>query len=261
MLALTALTVLSLWLWTPDVPPATLQARYLTSPSDLRPVGPWQLHVRDSGPPAALPDAPAVVLLHGFASSLQTWDAWAEGLATTHRVIRIDLPGSGLSPPDPAHDYRDERSWQLLIALLDKLGLARASVVGHSMGGLVSLILARDHADVVERLMVVDVPAFFSVLITPFAETMPRRPLEPAPAPEPIVADEPAAAPAPVAAIRALGRPVAVHAADVRAARVKRAKASRSAANPRSTAASRSGGTMTSTTRSTSASSPSSSRA
>jgi len=42
-------------------------------------------------------------------------------------------------------------------------------VVGHSMGGIVSMILARDHPDVVDRLMVVDVPAFFSVLINPFA--------------------------------------------------------------------------------------------
>lgn len=162
MLALTALTVLSLWLWTPDVPPATLQARYLTSPSDLRPVGPWQLHVRDSGPPAALPDAPAVVLLHGFASSLQTWDAWAEGLATTHRVIRIDLPGSGLSPPDPAHDYRDERSWQLLIALLDKLGLARASVVGHSMGGRIAWTFAARHPERIDRLVLVAPDGFAS---------------------------------------------------------------------------------------------------
>ena len=126
MLALGALTLLSLWLWTPDLPRATLEARYLAAPADLRQVGPWQLHVRDSGPPSSAPgksdaqtDAPAVVLLHGFGSSLQTWDIWAQGLAATHRVVRIDLPGSGLSPPDPAHDYRgvtvtsvaEERRW------------------------------------------------------------------------------------------------------------------------------------------------------
>ena len=162
MFALTVLTLLSLWLWTPDVPRATLEARYLAAPADLRQVGPWPLHVRDSGPPAALPDAPAVVLLHGFAASLQTWDAWAEGLAATHRVIRIDLPGSGLSPPDPAHDYRDERSLQLLIALLDQLGLSRASLVGHSMGGRIAWTFAARHPERTDRLVLVAPDGFAS---------------------------------------------------------------------------------------------------
>lgn len=153
VLALTALTLLSVWLWTPDVPRATLEARYLAAPADLRHVEPWQLHVRDSGPSMAAPDAPAVVLLHGFGSSLQTWDAWAEGLAATHRVVRIDLPGSGLSPPDPAHDYRDERSLQLLLALLDHLGLPRVSLVGHSMGGRIAWTFAARHPERTDKLV------------------------------------------------------------------------------------------------------------
>ena len=167
VLALTALTLASLWLWTPDVPRATLEARYLAAPTDLRRVGPWQLHVRDSGAPraataawsdgpaASRTDAPAVVLLHGFGASLQTWDAWAEGLAATHRVVRIDLPGSGLSPPDPAHDYRDERSLQLLMALLDDLGLPRVSLVGHSMGGRIAWTFAAQFPERVDKLVLV----------------------------------------------------------------------------------------------------------
>ena len=162
VLALTALTLLSLWLWTPDLPRATLESRYLASPADLRQVGPWQLHVRDSGPPSSAPgksdaqtDAPALVLLHGFGSSLQTWDAWAQGLAATHRVVRIDLPGSGLSPPDPAHDYRDERSLQLLSALLDDLGLKRVSLVGHSMGGRIAWTFAARFPERINKLVLV----------------------------------------------------------------------------------------------------------
>ena len=162
VLALGALTLLSLWLWTPDLPRATLESRYLASPADLRRVGLWQLHVRDSGPPSsahgksdAQTDAPAVVLLHGFGSSLQTWDAWAQGLAATHRVVRIDLPGSGLSPPDPAHDYRDERSLQLLSALLDDLGLKRVSLVGHSMGGRIAWTFAARFPERINKLVLV----------------------------------------------------------------------------------------------------------
>jgi pimeloyl-ACP methyl ester carboxylesterase len=158
VMVLTALTLLSLWLWTPDVPRATLEARYLDSPADLRSVGPWQLHVRQSGPP----DAPAVVLLHGFGSSLQTWDVWAKGLATTHRVVRIDLPGSGLSPPDPAHDYRDERSLAMLIALMDSLGLQRTSLVGHSMGGRIAWTFAVKFPERVDKLVLVAPDGFAS---------------------------------------------------------------------------------------------------
>ena len=190
VLALTALTLLSLWLWTPDVPRATLEARYLAAPADLRRVGPWQLHVRGSGPPGAqqrtaqraaqsatqsvppgapsdspldsLSDAPTVVLLHGFGSSLQTWDAWVEGLAATHRVVRIDWPGSGLSPPDPAHDYRDERSLQLLLALLDDLGLKRVSLVGHSMGGRIAWTFAARFPERTNKLVLVAPDGFAS---------------------------------------------------------------------------------------------------
>ncbi len=158
VMVLTALTLLSLWLWTPDVPRARLEARYMDSPADLRSVGPWQLHVRQSGPP----DAPAVVLLHGFGSSLHTWDAWAQGLATTHRVVRIDLPGSGLSPPDPAHDYRDERSLDMLIALMDSLGLQRASLVGHSMGGRIAWTFAAKFPERVDKLVLVAPDGFAS---------------------------------------------------------------------------------------------------
>jgi pimeloyl-ACP methyl ester carboxylesterase len=158
VMVLTALTLLSLWLWTPDVPRATLEARYLDNPADLRSVGPWQLHVRQSGPP----DAPAVVLLHGFGSSLQTWDVWAKGLATTHRVVRIDLPGSGLSPPDPAYDYRDERSLDMLIALMDSLGLQRASLVGHSMGGRIAWTFAAKFPERVDKLVLVAPDGFAS---------------------------------------------------------------------------------------------------
>lgn len=158
VLALTVLTVLSLWLWTPDLPRAELEARYLAEPADLRTVGPWRLHVRDSGPR----EAPAVLLLHGFGASLQTWDVWAQGLSTTHRVIRIDLPGSGLSPPDPDRDYTDARSLQMLVRLLDDLGVPRASVVGHSMGGRIAWTFAARHPERTDKLVLVAPDGFAS---------------------------------------------------------------------------------------------------
>lgn len=158
MLALTILSALSLWLWTPDLPREQLHKYYLSAPSDLRAVGPWQLHVRDTGPRAA----PVVVMLHGFGASLHTWDVWAEGLSATHRVIRLDLPGSGLSPPDPAHDYSDARSVHMLLRLLDDWGVQRASWVGHSMGGRIAWTMAARHPERVDRLVLVAPDGFSS---------------------------------------------------------------------------------------------------
>ena len=65
-------------LWTPDRDRASLEALYLQSPSDMIDVAGTRLDVRDSGPR----DAPAVILLHGFGSSLHTWEAWAVPLST-----------------------------------------------------------------------------------------------------------------------------------------------------------------------------------
>ena len=158
MLALTVLSALSLWLWTPDLPTEQLHKHYLSAPSDLRTVGPWQLHVRDTGPRAA----PVVVMLHGFGASLHTWDVWAQGLSSTHRVIRIDLPGSGLSPPDPAHDYSDARRVQMLLRLLHDRGVDRASWVGHSMGGRMAWTMAARYPERVDRLVLVAPDGFSS---------------------------------------------------------------------------------------------------
>lgn len=155
---LSVLTVLSYWLWTPDLPRADLEARYLEAPADLRTVGPWRLHVRDSGPR----QAPVVVLLHGFGASLQTWDVWARGLSETHRVIRLDLPGSGLSPPDPEHDYTDARSLKLLLSVLDELGVSRATMVGHSMGGRIAWTFAAKHPGRTDRLVLIAPDGFAS---------------------------------------------------------------------------------------------------
>jgi alpha-beta hydrolase superfamily lysophospholipase len=100
-LSVLSCTVLTWWLWTPDKDRSLLETRYLVAPTDMLQLGQRRLHVRVTGPN----DAPAVILIHGFGASLQTWDAWAAGLSRTYRVIRFDLPGSGLKP----QNVRDTR--------------------------------------------------------------------------------------------------------------------------------------------------------
>ena len=158
LLAAIGAVVLLFWLWTPDKPRTELEARYLAAPGDMVQVGAWRLHVRDSGPKAG----PPVLMLHGFGASLHTWDVWAQALSATHRVIRVDLPGHGLSEPDPANDYTDTRSLAMLRALLDQLGVARASIVGHSIGGRIAWTFAARHPERTDRLVLVAPDGFAS---------------------------------------------------------------------------------------------------
>ena len=146
------------WLWTPDKDRATLERLYLNAPSDMIEVAGTRLHVRDSGAKRA----PAVIFLHGFGASLHTWEPWAAELAKGLRVIRIDLPGSGLSLPDPTSDYTDRRSLQIINALMDKLGLARASLVGNSIGGRIAWTFAGTYSARVDKLVLVSPDGFAS---------------------------------------------------------------------------------------------------
>ncbi len=146
------------WLWTPDQDLPSLEARYLAAPSDLCEVDGMRLHLRDSGPKGA----PAVIMIHGFGGSLHSWEPWAQALSVDHRVIRFDLPGCGLSAPDPSGNYSDARSMQLLLALMDQRGIARASIVGHSIGGRIAWTFAAMHPERVVKLVLVAPDGFAS---------------------------------------------------------------------------------------------------
>jgi pimeloyl-ACP methyl ester carboxylesterase len=153
-----ALVAIALWLWTPDKARAALEAKYLNEPSDMIEVSGVNLHVRDTGSK----QAPAVILLHGFGSSLHTWEAWARALQGEYRVIRVDLPGSGLSSPDPTGDYTDARSIELLTALMDRLDVARASLLGNSIGGRIAWTFAAQNPERVTKLVLISPDGFES---------------------------------------------------------------------------------------------------
>jgi pimeloyl-ACP methyl ester carboxylesterase len=117
-----------------------------------------RLHLRDTGPK----QAPAIIMLHGFGSSLHTWEPWARALERDHRVIRFDLPGAGLSSPDPTGDYTDARTIEILIALMDRLGVTRASLVGNSIGGRIAWTFAALKPERVAKLVLISPDGFES---------------------------------------------------------------------------------------------------
>jgi pimeloyl-ACP methyl ester carboxylesterase len=149
---------IGLWLWTPDKSRSILQAKYLNAPGDIVEILGTHLHVRDSGAKTS----PAIILLHGFGSSLQTWDAWASVLQNDHRVVRFDLPGSGLSEPDPTGDYTDARTLALIGALMDRLQIDQASVIGNSIGGRIAWKFAAEYPQRVRKLVLISPDGFAS---------------------------------------------------------------------------------------------------
>ena len=155
--ALAALATLApaVFLYAPDKPRAELEAAY---PGEYRAVDGLRLRLRDTGPR----DAPAVIMLHGFCASLDTWEPWARILSARYRVIRFDLPGFGLTGPDPTGDYTDARQMKILADLMDQLGIARANLIGNSMGGRIVWNFTAQHPDRVTRLVLVSPDGFAS---------------------------------------------------------------------------------------------------
>jgi pimeloyl-ACP methyl ester carboxylesterase len=147
-----------IWLFTPDRSAAALRAKYDIPGTAYIKVAGITLRVRDTGPH----DARAVILLHGFGASLDTWEPWAVVLSEHYRVIRYDLPGFGLTGPDPTGDYSDARSMAILAALMDHLGIAKASLIGNSLGGRIAWNVAAADPDRVDRLVLISPDGFAS---------------------------------------------------------------------------------------------------
>ncbi|NGM19102.1 alpha/beta hydrolase [Roseomonas stagni] len=105
-----------------------------------------RLHILDRGPPA--PDGPPVVLLHGNGSMVEDFDSSGliDLLARHRRVVAIDRPGFGRSDRPRDRDWTPEAQAALIAAALERLGLVRPIVLGHSFGAVVALALALDHA-------------------------------------------------------------------------------------------------------------------
>jgi pimeloyl-ACP methyl ester carboxylesterase len=100
---------------------------------------------------------PAVVMIHGFGAAIDWWDEIAPALATDHRVIRIDLIGHG-GTAAPASGYTIPRQAELVAAVLDRLGIDRVTVIGHSMGGEVAIALAERNPARIAAVILIDSP-------------------------------------------------------------------------------------------------------
>ena len=139
--------------WQPDRPVEELAARWAPPPSVFVDVAGMRVHLRDEGP---RDDPQPIILLHGTSSSLHTWDGWTAALRQQRRVIRFDLPGFGLTGPDPDGNYSVEHYVRFMTAMLDHLGIEHCVLAGNSFGGWIAWDTALAAPGRIDRLILVD---------------------------------------------------------------------------------------------------------
>ena len=141
------------WFSDPDIPRATLEAKYATPPSEfiMLPDG-ARAHVRDQGNKSG----PVLVLVHGSNASLFTWEPWVARLGNDYRIVTMDLQGHGLTGAVPNGDYSQEGMVKFVDEVVTKLGISKFALGGNSMGGGVVARYAEEHPDKVTALILVD---------------------------------------------------------------------------------------------------------
>ena len=114
-------------------------------------IGDQLVHVEQAG------SGEPVVLLHGFGGSVYSWRKIVPALAASHQVVAIDLNGFGYTQrPRRPESYTRAGQGQLVLAVMDALGIDRAHVMGHSYGGGLALYLAFRHPERFRSMVLVD---------------------------------------------------------------------------------------------------------
>jgi esterase len=112
-----------------------------------------RLHYLDYGNPGA----PPLIMLHGLAGHAHTFDLIAPRLVDRYHVLSLDIRGRGESDWAPGGDYSFAAYLSDVTEMLVALDLERVSLIGTSMGGLITMMLAAHRPDLVERAVINDI--------------------------------------------------------------------------------------------------------
>ena len=150
---LVLLIVLGIAFYQKDQSPEELYKKYALANSQQIAIGGVQLHHSDEGNRL---DSTPLLLIHGTSSSLRTWDGVTAQLKSQYRIIRFDLPGFGLTGPNPNRDYSTSYYNQVIDSLLTALHVSRVIIVGNSLGGSIATQYAIYQPGKVRGLVLVD---------------------------------------------------------------------------------------------------------
>ena len=114
-----------------------------------------RFHYRDWA--SRTPGAPDLVLLHGFTGHARSWDAFAEAMTDRYRVLALDQRGHGETAWAPADQYGVSDMADDLQAFVKAMGLKRFTLLGLSMGGMVTMEYAGRRPDALSACVIVDI--------------------------------------------------------------------------------------------------------
>ncbi len=158
-----------------DIPLDVLKAKYAPAPSSFIMVDGMDVHYRDEG---EVRDSTPIVLIHGTGSSLHTFNDWTTQLIVDHRVVRMDLPGYGLTGPFPHRNYSIENYVVFIKHFLTSLGIKKCVLAGNSLGGNIAWSFTIENPDMVEKLILIDASGYPSeAMSVPLAFTMAQTPV------------------------------------------------------------------------------------
>ncbi len=152
-----------------------LKANYATPPSDFIQIDGMDVHYRDEG---STVDTLPIVLIHGTGSSLHTFDEWVAVLKSEKRIVRLDLPGFGLTGPFPDRHYSIDNYVIFIENFLSSKGIKKCVLGGNSLGGQIAWQFTVKNPEVVDKLILIDAAGYpLESKSVPIAFTMARTPI------------------------------------------------------------------------------------
>lgn len=154
-----------------DISVNELKPLYTNTESKFIEVDGMQVHYRIEG------NGPPLVLLHGTAASLHTWEGWVKELKGEFRIISLDLPAFGLTGPNPTHDYTIKYYVDFLHRFMDRIGIYQFDLAGNSLGGQIAWNYALAFPHQVKKLVLIDAAGYSLNRKIPFVFTLARTPV------------------------------------------------------------------------------------
>lgn len=137
--------------WYDDIPVEEIIEKYAYENSQFLELDGMNVHYRINGD-----GAETIVLLHGTAASLHTWEGWTRELEKKYRVVSFDLPAFGITGPEPNGNYTRERYLKFIDDVLNKLGVDSCYMAGNSFGGYLTWSYAVHYPKRVKKIAILN---------------------------------------------------------------------------------------------------------
>jgi len=139
-----------------DLSTKKLTRDYTNRDSEFAKVQGMDVHYKDQGAERA----PCILMLHDIGSSLHTFQHWADTMQLEYRVVRLDLPGFGLTGPHPKGDYSIKMYREFIDKFLAKIGVKRCYIIGNGFGGRLAWEVALAFPKRVRKLVLISPSGF-----------------------------------------------------------------------------------------------------